>query len=78
MSLNTGHVLEISQLLMDLKAQLPDYRFGQMLGALDLLSEDMFDRSLWDVEDDQLVEVIERFQADLERREIPVICETGS
>ncbi|MBC7819613.1 MAG: hypothetical protein IAG10_22255, partial [Planctomycetaceae bacterium] len=69
--MNTGHVLEISQLLTDLKAQLPDYRFGQMLGALDVLSEDMFDRSLWDVKDDQLVEVIERFQADLARREAP-------
>ncbi|MFM9961375.1 MAG: hypothetical protein ACKV2Q_09125 [Planctomycetaceae bacterium] len=75
--MNSEHVLEISQLLTDLKAQLPDYRFGQMLGALDVLSEDMFDRSLWDVEDEQLVDVIERFQNDLARREIPVTCETG-
>ncbi len=75
--MNSEHAHEISRLLTELKSQLPDYRFGQMLGALDVLSEDMFDRSLWDVEDEQLVDVIERFQADLARRELPVICEAG-
>ena len=75
--MNSERAHEISRLLTDLKAQLPDYRFGQMLGALDVLSEDMFDRSLWDVEDEQLVDVIERFQADLALRGLPVTCEAG-
>ena len=55
--------------LSELRSLCPDMRFGQMVATLGLLAEDDPGRSLWDVEDDQLLTVIERFRQDLLRRE---------
>lgn len=55
--------------LTELRALCPDMRIGQIVATLGLLAEDDPGRSLWDVEDDELLAVIERFRHDLQRRE---------
>jgi hypothetical protein len=64
---------ELSQTLVarlsELQALCPDMLFGQMMATLGLLAEDDPGRSLWDVEDDQLLAVIARFRQDLLRRQ---------
>jgi hypothetical protein len=55
--------------LSELRSRCPEMRFGQMVATLGLLAEDDPGRSLWDVEDDELLAVIERFRQDLLRRE---------
>ncbi|MBW3542327.1 MAG: hypothetical protein KY476_18835 [Planctomycetes bacterium] len=60
------------QLLAQLKVvrrMASDMRFGQMLATLGLLAEDMTGRGLWEIEDEELLAVIERFRQDLARRE---------
>ncbi len=37
---------------------------------LEFLAEDMYGQNLWDVEDEDLLAVIERFRQDLARREV--------
>jgi hypothetical protein len=44
-------------------------RFGQIVATLGVLAEDDPGRSLWEVEDDELLSVIERFRQDLQRRQ---------
>jgi hypothetical protein len=44
-------------------------RFGQLMAHLGFLSEDMFDRTLWDIDDDQLLQVLERHTAELTQRQ---------
>jgi len=61
--------VEILQRIGEVHPMCPDMRFGQLMMTLDILADDMFDRNLWDVEDDQLIAVIERFRQDLVRRE---------
>ncbi len=46
----------------------PSVRFGQLAAHLGFLAEDMFGRTLWDVDDDQLLQVIERHNAELSSR----------
>jgi hypothetical protein len=43
-------------------------RFGQMLAPLAVLASDSPGRSLWDIEDNELVGVLERFRQDLANR----------
>jgi hypothetical protein len=47
----------------------PDVRFGQLVAHLGFLAEDMYGRTLWDVEDDELLRVIERHHAELAQRQ---------
>ena len=47
----------------------PEVRMGQLMAQLGVLSEDEFGRSLWDVDDEQLVKVLERYTADLSSRQ---------
>ncbi|HEV8718322.1 MAG TPA: hypothetical protein VGX03_36580 [Candidatus Binatia bacterium] len=47
----------------------PGVRFGQLLANLSFLAEDMVDRTLWDIEDKELLQVIERHRADLSKRQ---------
>ena len=66
MTATTRHeLLEKLACLIDLS---PDVRFGQLLANLAFLAEDQIDRSLWDIEDDQFLEVIDSHCADLSRR----------
>jgi hypothetical protein len=46
----------------------PEVRFGQLLANLGFLAEDMADRTLWDIEDAELLQVLERHRADLSKR----------
>jgi hypothetical protein len=60
---------EIMQVLEDVRRLSPhDLRFGQLLANLGLLVADRTDRSLWDVEDEALLKVVEEHRADLLRR----------
>jgi hypothetical protein len=47
-------------------------RVGQVMDHLGLLGKDMFDRGLADLEDDQLLRVLERHEAELVRRQSSV------
>jgi hypothetical protein len=60
---------ELIEKLAELQQLSPDVRFGQLLANLGLLVEDQTDRSLWDVEDADLLALIERHRADLLRRQ---------
>jgi hypothetical protein len=60
---------ELLTRLSELRGLCPDMRFGQMLATLGLLAEDAPGRSLWDIEDEELLAVLERFRQDLLRRE---------
>jgi len=55
--------------LAALRAACPDMRFGQLIATLGELVADMTDRTWWDIEDEELVTVLERFRQDLARRE---------
>ena len=44
-------------------------RLGQLLTHLGFLAEDMFDQSLADLEDEQLLRVLERHESELARRQ---------
>lgn len=46
----------------------PDMRLGQLLTTIGMLGEDSTERSLWDIEDEDLFAAIERLAADLARR----------
>jgi hypothetical protein len=47
----------------------PDIRFGQLLANLGFLSEEFENQSLWEIEDDQLLKVIEIHLAQLTQRQ---------
>jgi hypothetical protein len=64
--------------LAELRTLCPDMRFGQMLATLDILSEDTVGFNFWEIEDDQLVEVLERFRQDLARREQVIVADGGA
>ena len=59
---------ELIEKLVELRELSPDVRFGQLLANLGFLVEDQTDRSLWDVEDDELLGVIEKHRDDLRGR----------
>jgi hypothetical protein len=61
-----GHILEQ---LADVRAQCPELRFGQLIATISILAEDETGLSLWDVEDADFATALERFSADMARRE---------
>ena len=46
----------------------PDVRLGQLLAHLGFLGEDQTGRTLWDIEDEQLLAVLHRHRAELQAR----------
>lgn len=46
----------------------PDIRFGQMMAMMGVLAEDFSDHSVWDVEDETLLTVLDQHLADLVAR----------
>ena len=60
---------DITRRLALLHRLCPDMRFAQMLATLALLGEDMTERSLWDLDDEEFIAVIERFRQDLVLRQ---------
>jgi hypothetical protein len=67
--MNTSTTDDITRRLAELHRLCPDMRFAQMLATLGLLGEDVADRSLWDLEDEEFIAAIERFRQDLMRRQ---------
>ncbi len=45
-------------------------RFGELLANLGFLVEDQTDQTLRDIEDDRLLEVMEKHRVDLARRQV--------
>jgi hypothetical protein len=60
---------EILQELERLSELTPDVRFGQLIANLSFLALGPSNESIWDVEDEQLLETIRQHIADLSRRE---------
>ena len=60
---------ELIDKLADLQQLSPDVRFGQLLANLGFLVEDQTDKSLWEVEDTRLLEVMEKHRVDLLKRQ---------
>lgn len=54
--------------LADLSQLSPEVRFGQLLANLGFLVEDQSDQTLREVEDDRLLEIMEKHRLDLARR----------
>ena len=67
--MNMDLTRELLARLSDLRTRCPDMRFGQMIATLEILAEDTVGRSWWDIEDEELIAVLERFRRDLARRE---------
>jgi hypothetical protein len=51
--------------LLDVCDSSPDVRLGQLLAHLGFLGEDKTGRSLWDIEDGQLLAVLNQHRAEL-------------
>lgn len=60
---------ELIEKLADLHQLSPGVRFGQLLANLGFLVEDQTDQTLREVEDDRLLEIMERHRLDLVRRQ---------
>ena len=50
----------------------PDVRFGQILANLGFLSEEFESQSLWDIEDEQFLNVVEIHLAQLRQRQATI------
>ena len=59
---------EALTLLCELVDRSPDVRLGQLLAHLGFLGEDQTGRSLWDINDEQLLSVMHHHRAELESR----------
>jgi hypothetical protein len=58
----------VLQRLEQIRRLCPEMRLGQLLATVGMLGEDSTGRSLWDIEDDELLAAVERFASDLSRR----------
>jgi hypothetical protein len=54
--------------LVEVRSQCPEMRLGQFLSTVGLLAEDETGHSLWEVEDWEFSDALERFAVDLARR----------
>lgn len=62
---------EALAVLAELAALAPEVRLGQLMAHLGFLSEDQIEHSLWDVEDDELLAVLNRHRCELLARQQP-------
>ena len=60
---------EALAVLAELAALAPDVRLGQLMAHLGFLGEDQVERSLWDIEDDELLAVLHRHRSELLARQ---------
>lgn len=65
----TDSLSDLSDRLVELRGICPEMRFGQLLATVAMLAEDETGHSLWDVDDAEFGAALERFAADLARRE---------
>jgi len=61
--------IEALAVLAELAALAPEVRLGQLLAHLGFLGEDEEERSLWDIEDDELLAVLHRHRTELLARQ---------
>jgi hypothetical protein len=59
---------EILARLARLSELAPDMRFGQLIANLAFMAAGPWDQTLWNLEDEQLVDAIHRLEADLSQR----------
>jgi hypothetical protein len=59
---------EILARLARLSELAPDMRFGQLIANLAFMAAGPWDQTLWNLEDDQLVEAIRQLETDLSQR----------
>lgn len=62
--------------LAEVAALAPDVRLGQLMAHLGFLGEDQVERSLWDVEDEELLAVLQRHRGELLARLQPTPAPT--
>lgn len=68
--MTTANVVNrILEQLGTIRAQCPELRFGQLIATIGELAQDETGYSLWDVEDADFAAALERFVADIARRE---------
>ncbi|MDB5390466.1 MAG: hypothetical protein JWM11_6112 [Planctomycetaceae bacterium] len=58
--------------LLELCDLSPDIRMGQLLANLGFLSEEFANQSLWDIEDEQFLKVIEMHHDQLTKRQVAI------
>jgi hypothetical protein len=63
--------------LDELRSRCPELRFGQLIATVAMLAEDETGYPLWDVEDADFTAALQRFNADLTRRE-PIAAKAGA
>ncbi len=59
---------EALELLTELCELSPNVRLGQLLAQMGFLGEDQTGRTLWDIEDEQLLSVLDHHRAELLER----------
>jgi len=59
---------EILDRLARLSERAPDMRFGQLIANLAFMAVGPWDQTLWDLEDEQLIEAVRQMEADLSQR----------
>ncbi len=59
---------EILSRLARLSELAPDMRFGQLIANLAFMAAGPYDQTLWNLEDEQLIEAIRQFETDLAKR----------
>ena len=68
-AMTTGVRQEALAVLAELAALGPEVRLGQLMAHLGCLGEDHFERSLWDIAEDELLTVLRRHRSELFARE---------
>ena len=63
MTVNTRK--EALDVLVELAMLAPEVRLGQLMAHLGFLGEDQVERSLWDIDDKQLLAVLHRHRSEL-------------
>jgi hypothetical protein len=64
---------EVLKVLSELSEVAPEVRFGQLIANLSYLARGLANESIWDMEDDELLEAArEHLKAWRSRREVPV------
>jgi hypothetical protein len=61
----TGTKREILELLAEIATLGPEIRVGQLLAHIGFLGEDQTGRTLWDIEDEQLLAILHQHRLEL-------------
>jgi len=55
--------------LSAISALVPEMRFGQLMATLGFLAEDASEHTIWEIEDAELLNILERHRAELAARQ---------